>query len=745
MAVLKTRGACLRDTPSMRPISVLFAVAVILLGFTAEAHAAATSSYSFQLVRAPHPLSADPSMTDPLWQAGAVPVVGQWENVTTRQPADGPQVSVLYDDANVYVGFVVPQPSEPIVATQTANDVGFGVDDFVAVGIDTSGNGAQAYLFEATPRGIRYQQSTEDVRYRPDWKVVTAVQGQTWRAVMIIPLRAMRLHAGGGQNWRIGFFRGIAAKGEHLSWAFDPIMMDMTGAAWPSFADLRFWPHVTGVTLAGNVGVRPKPRLEVYGLASAGADRGLYQQANGAFQPEHTRSTGIDASVPLTPTINFVGTANPDFSNVEIDQQTIAPQEFARQLTEYRPFFAEGAAFVDPNPDGYTDFNAPKDEVFYSPSIGPFDRGAKIEGTYGLQSFGLLSFRGFDQLTGDTFDDQAFGYKHATDDRSFMYWADGVLAHHSIAGTDSTEEVGARGLNRASGFVWSLNGANESGSWVPQGVTQSTNDWVYLEKPNYQIIAQYADVGPNYDPIDGFTTISDIRGPSGYVNFTGSTPGVKSWSMFFQGDRLLDRSGAVHEADSNIFFSSIFKNGIAINGIGPSLSTLRGYNGNFFTGYPSYLDGATVPFNLFIVPLGFGDGTPTPVDVSANWGSFGGNWLHLYTASTSRPLGSRYTLGFEYDGSYERGLSTGTLDSQWLRRVSFGWNIGASTNLSLSLRAINGLGGFSPQAGTNLAAGFHTRTGSGDLYINYGSPSAAATLDRLIIKYVLRFGSAAGT
>ena len=685
-------------------------------------------------------------MMDPAWQTGMVPEIGNWENVTTRQPtSEAPQVSVLYDDTNVYVGFVVPQSSEPIVATQTANDVGFGVDDFVAVGIDTSGNGAQAYLFETTPRGIRYQQATEDVRYRPDWTSATTVQGTTWRAVMVIPLKSMRVHAGATQSWRISFFRSVAARGEHLSWVFDPIMVDTSAGTWPSFNDLRFWPHVTGVTLATTSGARPRPRLEVYGLTSAGADRGLYQQTNGSFQPEHTRSSGVDASVPLTSTINFVGTANPDFSNVEIDQQTIAPQEFARQLNEYRPFFAEGASFVYPNLYGYSDFNAPKDELFYSPSVGPFDRGAKVEGTYGLQSFGLLSFRGYDRLTGDTFDDQAYGFRHATDDRSFLYWADGVLAHHSVAGTDSTEEFGVRGLNHDSGFVWVLNGSVETGSWVPQGATRSTNDWVYLQKPNYQVIMQYADVGPNYDPIDGFTTISDVRGPSGYANFNGSTPGMKSWALFFQGDRLLDHSGAVHQADSNVLFNAVFKDGISINGAGASTSELRGYGGNFFTGYPAYLDGATVPFNIGTVPLGFGDGTPKPVDVSANWGSFGGNWLHLYTAQTSRPLSSRYTLGLEYDGSYERGLTTGVLDSQWLRRVSLGWNMGTSTNLTLSLRAINGLGGFSPQTGTNLAAGFHTRTPSGDLYVNYGSPSASATLDRLIIKYVLRFGSAAGT
>jgi hypothetical protein len=730
----------------MKTRLALLLTILLSAGFASRAGAAVSQSYSFQVAKAPHPLAPDPSMSDPAWQAGKVPGDGPWMNVTTRRPADErTSVFLLYDDENLYVGFVSGQTSAPILASQATNDVGFGTDDFVAVGIDTSGAGSQAYFFETTPRGVRYQQASENVRFRPNWQSSAAADGTTWRAVMTIPLRAMRLRPGSSQTWRIGFFRSIAARAEHLSWSYDPIMQDLGAGSWPSFGDLRFWPRATGIALSTTAAMRPKPRLEMFELSSSGVDRNLYQQANGTFQPQQSRSLGADLSYPITPTINLVGTANPDFSNVEIDQQTIAPQEFSRRLTEYRPFFAQGAQYLNPSPAGYTNFNAPNNEVFYSPGVGPFDSGAKIEGAYGLQSVGALSFRGFNEVTGETFNDQAFGYHHLLQDGTFQYWADGVLAHHSIAGTDDTYEYGARGRNLTNGFLWQINNDIERGSRVPQGIAHSTNGAVDVHKPNYEAIVQYADISPTYDPLDGFTTIADIRGLSGYVNLNGSRPGVKSWSIFFQGDRLRDRSGAVHQADFNAFFNAVFKNGLSINGLGPSTSELRGYDGNFLTGYPSYAHGATVPFNFMGVPLGYGDGTPTPVDVSANWGSFGGNYLHLYTAQTSRPLGSRYSLGVEYDGSYERGLTTGAVDSQWLRRASLGFNMGASSNLTLSLRSINGRGGFSTQPGLNLAAAFHTRTNHGDLYVNFGSPSAFATLDRVIVKYVLRIGADAGT
>jgi hypothetical protein len=746
----------------MRTLLITLCGTVLALaGFSACAQAAVVPTFSFTAVRAPHPLALDPSLSDPAWQTGKVPGGTLWKDVTTR--GDAPEATTayfLYDDKNLYVAFVAPQKA-PIVATQTTNDVGFGTDDFVAVGIDTSGAGSQAYLFETTPRGVRYQQATENVRYRPDWKAAGNSEGSEWRAVMIIPLSSMRIH-GGSYVWRIGFFRGVAATAEHYSWAFDGLMQDAGAGNWPSFNDLRYWPSVS-VSLAKGSSARPKPRLEVFALSSSGEDRNYYQQADGTFFPQPTRYYGADVSIPVTSTINLVGTLNPDFSNVEIDQQTIAPQEFERQLIEYRPFFAQGAQYLDPNPNGYSNYISYPNEVFYSSSVGPFDSGVKIEGVYGLQSFGVLSFRGYNEQTGETFDDQAFGWKHALQDQSFQYYVDGVLAHHSINGDDDTVEAGFKGRNLHTKFVYQFNYAVEHGSWVPQGTAHSVNGFIDEHQNNYEINLGYVDISPNYNPIDGYTENSDIRGLQGFVAFNGTLPGVKSWNFLALGDRYRDESGAIHEADSGAYLSATFHNLFSLDGIGPTVSLLRQYSIPYtpdnctisganpivgtsaFTGFSCYLQGTDVPYNLMSLPIGYRDGSPTPVDVSANWGSFGGNWVHYYTSTTSRPIGSKLTLGLEYDGTFERDLMTGALESQWLRRVSVGYNINASTNISIGLRGINGLGGFVTVPGNNLAVAFHTRTNNGDIYVNYGSPAANVTLNRLIVKYVFRVGSAAGT
>lgn len=745
--------------------ALAFAVALIvgtLLPVT-PLYAAVTQKFSFPAVKTAHPLPLDPSLSDPGWAAGRVPEAGPWTDVTTRSPATEPtEAYFLYDDRFLYVAFKATQGPSTIVATQTTNDVGFGVDDFVGVGIDTSGAGSQAYFFETTPHGVRYQQALENVRYRPRWQTATA-QGPTgWSAVMIIPLDDLKVRGGKNQTWRLQFVRQLAGKAEHLVWAYDGLMQDQPSGQWPSFEDTRWWAAVTGIS-AGGAGRRHQGRADIFGLADVGQDRNLFQQANGEFLPMPIRHVGLDFSYPITPTMSFVGTIAPDFSNVEIDQQTIAPQEFRRQLVEYRPFFAQGASYVNASSAAHAPVGAistAPNLIFYSPDIGPFDRGAKVEGTFGDQSLGVLSFRGFDQTTGDTFDDQAFGYEHALQDGTFLYWSDGVLAHHSIAGNDTTIEGGMEGRDFHSGFVWFADYAFENGSWILPGHADLAQTFVDVHKPNYEVNVGYYDVSPWYDPIDGFTANSDIRGPQAFLSFDGSTPGIKNWSIFADADRFLDDSGAVHQADTQVFFNATFKNGFSINGAGAAIGQLRSYgipagpgcsgpivSQTSYSGYPCYLDGTTQPFNQTTIPIGYHDGTPRPIDFSYSWGPFGTNDVHLFDISTSRPLGSRMTLGLEYSGTYERPLAgPGGLDSQWLRRISLGYNLGPDSSLTISLRNINGLGGFSTQPGTNVAIGYHARfRGGNELFVNYGSPAANTTLNRTIVKYVFHVGADEGT
>jgi Domain of unknown function (DUF5916) len=721
--------------------------------------AAVAYTSSYPAAMANHPLASDAALSDPDWNRGKIADgASAFEDITTRSTAPFETAAyILYDTHNLYVAFKAQQSNAPITANQTTNNVGFGLDDFVGVGIDTSGNGSTVYYFETTPRGIRYQQASESTRYNPVWTTAARVDKGTWTAVMTIPLNALHRPNGSPQTWRFNFVRGVASSGEHYTWAFQGEMQDSAVPQWPSFSDAQYWPQLSGIRLSSGTGTfRDRTRADVYVLGTAGGDRDLYAQANGTFAPEPARMTGIDLAYALTNTVHFVGTLNPDFSNVEVDQQTIAPQEFKQPFIEYRPFFAEGAAFLNPvSPSAGA--GQPNNQILYSPAIGPFDRGMKVEGSFGNQSFGVLTFRGYDETTANEFNDVAYGYTHALPNQSFSYWSDGVIANHSIAGRDVAAELGASYKNVHSGLNGGIDQAFEGGSYVIEpGHASALSVWEDFKKPNYEAFIDYQDVTPNYNPIDGFTSISDTRGFVYALTFNGSSPGFKNYQLALSGDRFLDDSGAVHQNDAIASLKVTLKNQISLS-VGPRNGDLRSYTvgapglsgcndssliRTTFTGFPKYYCGETEQFDQLNVRLGYRDGTQTPVDFAFAEGPFGGTYLHQYSLSASRPLGTRFSVAGQYAGTYGRTIADGALNSQWLRLVSLGYNVGADSNVALEMRSINGLvDGLTTVPGLNLALSYHSRFFNGNqLYVAFGTPAATQTLNRFIVKYVFHAG-----
>ncbi|MDQ2909087.1 MAG: hypothetical protein M3R44_07045 [Candidatus Eremiobacteraeota bacterium] len=740
-------------------LAFAFAAACGALPLPAAAVATARETYPAAIVAAPPPLGL--AFNAAPWTKAQV--INGFETLTTRTQARyATTARVLFDAANVYVAVHCEQRGVPLTATQTTNNLGFGLDDFVGIGIDTTGNG-QTYYFEVTPRAVRYQQAIESSRYDPFWTALAGAKDGDWNALLVIPFAVLRTQNGAVQHWRINIVRHIAALNENQTWAYDPLMSD-AGGNFPAFGDARFWPYVDGVKIGGK-SIRPKPRVELFALASAGRDRAIYQQATQVFTPEGTRNFGLDVNVPITGTIAFVGALAPDFSNVEVDQQTISPQEFRRGLTEYRPFFAQGAKFF--SPISQTGINEPPNQIFYSPGIGPFERGAKIEGTYGDQSIGLLN------VSGAGFNDSVLGFQHSLPDRTFGYSFDAVSAHHQdgsltafpYGDSDVTYDATIAGRNLHNGLVYAAEYAAEDGTAIagtnPRLAYKSENI-LDVHKANYEVFTEYRDIGPKWNPIDGFTNVADLRGPGSFIDLVGNPPQaspLRRAELFIFGDRFSDGSGAVRQADFVLNADLVFRNLLHLSG-GPSFSSLRFYgDGTSLVGYDlGYAGGVTAPFNAHSVNVGYKDGTPTPYDFSTSWGPFAtfnadgtlrSTYLRQYSLSTSRPLGRKFNVGLEFDGTLEAFPTSDprvqTHDGQQLRRISLGEALGNESSLAFSLRSISGTGGFA-LPGVNLAASYHRRFPSGsELFVNYGTPAAAATLQRIIVKYVLRLGSGAGT
>ena len=703
--------------------------ALFLLGWPAIARASVAHTAVVRAVKAPQPVPLDASLRDPVWQTALT--ANGFVNFTVLRPAAHDTVAyLLYDDRNLYVAFRCAQAGVPIVATQTVDHAGVSSDDHVTLWLDTSGNGSRTYSFSANPRGVSSETSSENTRYAPTWRTASAISGGDYTVVMEIPFSVLRAQGSGLQTWRINFERYIANTNEDYTWAFEP--------AQTSVSTWQYWPQLTGIVI-GKSATRPKPYADAYALGSFGADHNIFPNGyvDGApfFEPVNTRNVGIDATYPFTNTLAFVGTLNPDFSNVEEDQATISPTEFAKVYTEYRPFFAQGSQYINAVPQ--VGLFGTSNQIFYTPSIGIFNRGLKIEGTAGQNAIGVLN------VVGPGFNDNAYGYAYVRPDNTFSLSTQGVLVNQDGI-DDNTFAFGATQNNPHSGQFTDVLAATESGTLVTQaGTSQAFTLNEGLRNQHWLVQGIYNNLGPEYNPLAGYTAINDIKGPGAIAEYMGvgsAQSTIQSYSFSVFADRYFDRSGNVRQADTNAFYSLNFKDLISVSGyFGPS--ELRSYE----QGFPVYTGGVTDSYNRRSIALGYKNNTSSPIDVSYTWGPFAGYYVQQPASSISRVYGA-YGITLEYDGNIERMAAGAPIfNSQWLRRLSLSRSFGRNASLAINFRSISGTGGFS-EPGTNLALLYEQRFVNADmLYLEYGTPSAPATLHRFIVKYVFHMGGATGT
>jgi hypothetical protein len=701
----------------------LFAFAVLMAVFGGllltgqDASASVPRDYVFHIpVATPEPVftGSPQDLATPGWKKAYK--ASAFTNFNTRS-ADtyGTDAYVAFGKSGIYIALMCPQPTARITATQATNDVGFGLDDYAGVAIDTTGSGELTYFFETTPNGTRYEQSSESSRYRPTWRTATSHDATSWFAELYIPFDVLRRSAAPSQHWRINFVRYVAASQQQLTWAYNP------GQASPFSA--TEWPSVTDIPIDLTI-ARSHPNAEVYGLADFGHDRTAIEGPAGTIVSQSPRMVGVDAKIPITNLLNFVGTVNPDFSNVESDQQLTTPQEFRRQYAEYRPFFTEGANFL------------PSSDVLYTPNIGIFNEGEKVEGEVAGASVGVLN------VTGDRTDTTAFQVRDMRDNGQFSVTAAG--AFNDIPGaSDQTLKTSVSYLNEYSKIGVYSDYAIDRGTYVDSA--RDANSWdigTSVTRPNYGVTATYSDEGPQYAPINGYVAQNDVHGfsLSGSLSSTESpTSPIRTASISADGDRFFDDSGAVRLADDFLYGQLLFRNTLQI-----SAATIDSQLRSYAVAYPQYAGGTTAPYDSSFISVGVLQNTPRAAYVSLTWGHFANYYLQQTLGSASSPVTKRISVTLDFDQSLERFDDGAPTNGQILKRLSLFDSISPNDSATLSYRIVSGSGG-SAVPGSNLAIGYTKRTAHGNqLIIEIGSPAAPVTQERFIIKYVQLIGGGVG-
>jgi len=267
------------------------------------------------------------------------------------------EVHMAYDEQNLYVLIKCYASDNSFVIPSLRRDFGFFGNDNITILFDTYNDNTNAIVFGMNPYGARREavisNSGQDFGDFDDswdnkWDGAAHMQNDMWTAEMVIPFSTLR-YTKGSTSWRFNCYRFDTQSNEVTTWMGIPqnrLVMDL------AFMGEMIWEEPLEST-GSNVSIIP------YVSGSTSRDFEDITETGAV----HNFSTGLDAKIGISSGLNLDLTVNPDFSQVEVDEQVT-------NLTRFEIFFPERRQFFLENADLFSDFGAGRINPFFSRRIG---------------------------------------------------------------------------------------------------------------------------------------------------------------------------------------------------------------------------------------------------------------------------------------------------------------------------------------------------------------------------------------
>ena len=705
-------------------------VVVLCLALSGVA-AAAISALDVPKTDSPPPL--DPHAPASGWTQPA-PASLTWDVVHARPASEPTEVRTETDGHFLYVRFDAKQRGS-VVISQHGDDaitggsngsngtLSWSNDDAVWVDLWPNGAGGFEYQFESNPGGSHNEYSSENTAFAPHWESHGATVAGGYVVTMAIPLSVIHgVHPG---SWRAQFIRYVRATGAEYVWSFDAVQ---TSADDVSRAGTITIPIVT-VHAA-----RPEPRFAPYALGALAAP-----SAGGS-----TSRVGADLSVPVTATAAFFATFHPDFSNVELDQQTISPSVYQRVINEVRPFFTQAAPF-------YNTFNCNVCNGFrttlYTPAIPTPSQGYAFEGRQG--DFGFASF----DAIGVNRDDSAAALDFTSPDAHWQASAQHVTA--DVPGVvDDADEIGVNysSLKYLSGYV---NFSTDRGTNVlVPGQGNAIDGGGGWGDQNFAFFASARKVGAYFNPVDGFDSHPDIAGYGLYM--------VRIWTMAPQSVlQSVGISGFMDRYQGSTLGSNQSDNASTLDILTKSAWDLQLDTGSDYWRFGNILTpisqnaGFSLTYhsglqnNVGNFPAHGTSATPTQLQYYT--GRYGLGRLDTWLRTSTIRIGDRSFLTL-VDDSTSQWMPRGIRDNvQWFEDVSYAYQIAPNSSLAIGIRRVTGNppqpngGGDCIGQCSNISIAYHLRLKNEEFYVAYGNPNTLVSVPQAIFKMIFYVGGQKGT
>jgi Domain of unknown function (DUF5916) len=288
------------------------------------------------------------------------------------------EARVTFNDQFLYVSFICHDDSKPYIVQSLKRDFDFENNDNVTLQLGPYNDQQNGFFFTVTPYGVQLEGTvsgggTSDNGFNQDWDnkwySKSTRHPDKWIAEIAIPFKSIRYK--NSSEWNINFLRWDRKHNMASTWTAVPIQYSAGAFA---FSGQLVWEDPA-----------PKPSVNIslipYLAGSLSRDNEVLDPKN-----ESDLQVGMDAKISITPSMNLDLTVNPDFSQVDVDQQVVNLTRFEFQFPERRQFFLE-------NSDLFENAGFPMTRLFFSRRIGiasdtsdnlrrvPIAFGARISGS----------------------------------------------------------------------------------------------------------------------------------------------------------------------------------------------------------------------------------------------------------------------------------------------------------------------------------------------------------------------------
>jgi len=302
------------------------------------------------------PIILDANLNEKAWQ-NSKGASGFWQyfpldSIQAKQQAT---IKFLFDDDNLYVGIKVNALANDFIIPSLRRDFSAGGSDNITLLFDTFNDGTNAFIFGTNPYGIKREMLLSGggselrgftMAWDTKWKCKTAIKENHYIAEMIIPLSAFKYREG-ETKWRFNSYQFDTQDNERNTWINIPQNQFIFNLAY--MGEMIFEKPL-------GKSKTPVSIIPYINTITAKDFENDVSQTDLKF--------GGDAKFTIGNSLNLDLTINPDFSQVEVDQQVTNLTRFEISLPERRQFFIE-------NSDLFADFGNNRDSnPFFSRRIG---------------------------------------------------------------------------------------------------------------------------------------------------------------------------------------------------------------------------------------------------------------------------------------------------------------------------------------------------------------------------------------